>query len=67
MEGKMKAAVLHGINDLRIDEVEIPRLDEHDVLVRVSACGVCGSDLPRILHRGPIISRRFPVMNLEER
>ena len=33
MEGKMKAAVLHGINDLRIEEVEIPRLDEHDVSV----------------------------------
>lgn len=59
MEGKMKAAVLHGINDLRIDEVEIPRLDEHDVLVRVSACGVCGSDLPRILTQG---TYHFPTI-----
>ena len=42
----MLAARMYGINDLRIEEVEIPRLDEHDVLVRVSACGVCGSDLP---------------------
>ena len=52
MEGKMKAAVLHGINDLRIDEVEIPRLYEHDVLVRVSACGDSGYALPRILTQG---------------
>lgn len=59
MEGKMKAAVLHGINDLRIEEVEIPRLDEHDVLVRVSACGVCGSDLPRILTQG---TYHFPTI-----
>ena len=68
MEGKMKAAVLHGINDLRIEEVEIPRLDEHDVLVRVSACGVCGSDLPRILTQGDLsFPDDSPVMNLEER
>lgn len=59
MEGKMKAAVLHGINDLRVEEVEIPELGEHDVLVKVSACGVCGSDLPRILTQG---TYHFPTI-----
>ena len=46
MERKMKAAVLHGINDLRVEDVPVPVLGERDVLVKVSACGVCGSDIP---------------------
>ncbi len=41
----MKAAVYYGKNDLRVQEVEkrAPRHDE--VVVRVKACGVCGTDL----------------------
>lgn len=56
---KMRAAVLHGINDLRIEEVNIPDLDERDVLVKVSACGVCGSDIPRVLKTG---TYHFPTI-----
>jgi len=41
----MKAAVFYGARDLRIEEVETPRLDSGDVLIRVRACGICGSDL----------------------
>lgn len=39
----MKAAVLHGVGDLVCEQVPIPELGEKDVLVKVSACGVCGS------------------------
>ena len=55
----MKAAVLHAKNDLRCEEVEkpVPRPDE--VLVKISYCGICGSDMPRVLqgtaHYFPII------------
>lgn len=55
----MKAAVLHAKNDLRCEEVEkpVPRSDE--VLVKISYCGICGSDMPRVLqgtaHYFPII------------
>ena len=48
----MKAARLHTIGDLRCDEVEIPVPHGEEVLVRVGACGICGSDLPRVFEHG---------------
>jgi len=41
----MKAAVFYGTRDIRVEEVETPEVGENDVLVRVKACGVCGSDV----------------------
>jgi 2-desacetyl-2-hydroxyethyl bacteriochlorophyllide A dehydrogenase len=42
----MKAAVLHGVNDLRLDEVPRPgNPDAHDVLVEITVCGLCGTDV----------------------
>ena len=41
----MKAVRLHGRNDLRLDEIEEPAPGATDVVVRVAACGICGSDL----------------------
>jgi L-iditol 2-dehydrogenase len=42
----MKAAVLHGIRDLRLEEVPEPKITAPDeVLVRVRWVGVCGSDV----------------------
>ncbi|WP_196596185.1 galactitol-1-phosphate 5-dehydrogenase [Pectinatus frisingensis] len=55
----MKAAVLKNIGTLEIEEVPIPVLGENDALVKVSACGICGSDLPRILTKG---TYHFPTI-----
>jgi 2-desacetyl-2-hydroxyethyl bacteriochlorophyllide A dehydrogenase len=41
----MKAAVLHGVRDVRFEEVARPELAEGEALLRVRACGICGSDL----------------------
>ncbi|WP_182111391.1 MULTISPECIES: zinc-binding dehydrogenase [unclassified Actinotalea] len=41
----MRAARLHGVGDLRIDEVDEPVPGEGESLVRVTAVGLCGSDL----------------------
>jgi D-arabinose 1-dehydrogenase-like Zn-dependent alcohol dehydrogenase len=41
----MRALRFHGVDDLRLDDVEPPTLDGHEVIVRVEASGVCGSDL----------------------
>jgi L-iditol 2-dehydrogenase len=41
----MRAAVLHGIRDIRLDERPMPQPAEGTVLLRVAAVGVCGSDL----------------------
>ncbi|HZD69519.1 MAG TPA: NAD(P)-dependent alcohol dehydrogenase [Actinomycetes bacterium] len=40
-----RAAVLHGIHDLRIDDVPVPEPGPREVLVEVRAIGVCGSDV----------------------
>ena len=41
----MRAAVLHAVKDLRIEEVTVPPLAPTDVEVRIEAGGICGSDL----------------------
>ncbi|HXX71380.1 MAG TPA: alcohol dehydrogenase catalytic domain-containing protein [Candidatus Acidoferrum sp.] len=41
----MTAAVLYGCEDVKIERVDIPRLGEDDVLVRVQVALTCGTDL----------------------
>lgn len=41
----MKAAVLHGAGDLRYETVPDPTPGANEVVVRVKACSICGSDL----------------------
>jgi L-iditol 2-dehydrogenase len=41
----MKAAVLHGAGDLRVEDVPVPEVGPHEALVRVRACGICTSDV----------------------
>lgn len=48
----MKAWVLHEIGDIRWEEVEQPVPGEQEVLLRVRAAGICGSDVPRIYTSG---------------
>ena len=43
-----QAAVYRGKGDLRIEEVPVPALEDGEVLVRVAACGVCGTDLKKV-------------------
>lgn len=44
----MRAAVYRGINQVQIENVEVPVLLHGEVLLRVYACGVCGTDLKKI-------------------
>lgn len=48
----MKAWQLHGINDIRLDDIAVPEVSDNEVLVRVKAAGICGSDIPRIYKTG---------------
>ena len=41
----MKAAVLYGPRDIQVEEVERPKVGASEVLIKVRACGICGSDL----------------------
>jgi L-iditol 2-dehydrogenase len=47
----MKAALLYGVKDLRIENVEIPRLETGEALIKVKAATTCGTDL-KIFQRG---------------
>lgn len=44
MGEKMKAAVLYGKQDLKLEEVPVPELGADDVLVKVKYCAICGTD-----------------------
>jgi L-iditol 2-dehydrogenase len=44
----MQAARVHGPGDVRLDTVPVPTIGDDDVLVRVAACGICGTDLSYI-------------------
>lgn len=43
--GIMKSAVFHGKCDIRVEEREIPKVGPEEVLIKVMACGICGSDV----------------------
>ncbi len=44
----MQAAVYYGKNDVRLREVPVPEIAAGEVLIRVCACGVCGTDVKKI-------------------
>lgn len=44
----MKALVYHGVNDVRLEEVPVPKIGAGELLVRVHSCGICGTDLKKI-------------------
>ncbi len=41
----MKAAFLYKPGDIRIEEMEIPIPKDDEVLIKIKAVGVCGSDV----------------------
>ena len=55
----MNAAVLHAVGDLRYEQVPMPEVGEDEVLLKIRACGVCGSDIPRVYTKG---TYHFPTI-----
>src|ERR1700677_3791362 len=49
--GHMSAAILYGVEDLKIETVDIPEIKEDEVLVRVKVALTCGTDL-KVWKRG---------------
>ena len=54
----MKAMRLYKLNDFRLEEVEKPVPKGDEVLIKVGACGICGSDIPRVYELG---TKVYPV------
>jgi len=51
VNGKMTAAVLYGKEDVKIEKVPIPRVEDGEVLVKVQVALTCGTDL-KVYQRG---------------
>jgi L-iditol 2-dehydrogenase len=45
---QMLAAVYHGVNDVRMETVPVPKIGAGELLVQVHTCGICGTDLKKI-------------------
>lgn len=48
----MRAASLYAPKDIRCEDVPKPSIGEEEVLIKVMACGICGSDIPRVMEKG---------------
>ena len=55
----MKAWVLREKGDIALLDTDKPKLQEGEVLIRVMAAGICGSDIPRIYETG---AHRMPLI-----
>lgn len=55
----MKALNLHKVNDLKYEEIDTPKAAAGEVLVKIHASGICGSDLSRVLTKG---TYHFPTV-----
>lgn len=51
----MKAIVYHGPGDIRVQDVPVPSRGDDELLVKVDACAVCGTDLKSQKHGNPRI------------
>ena len=58
----MKAAVWHGVKDIRVEDVELKPLKDDEVVVKVAWAGICGSDLHEYVE-GPVF---IPVEKQDE-
>jgi L-iditol 2-dehydrogenase len=55
----MLAAVMYSPGDIRLEDVPKPPPKAGEVLLRIAAVGVCGSDIPRMLVKG---AHRMPII-----
>lgn len=59
MGQKMRAVRLFAPGDIRCVEVDTPKIEkDSQLLIKVKSCGVCGSDIPRVMVKG---TYRFPT------
>ncbi len=48
----MKAQILYGIGNIKLTEIDKPAPKTDEVLLKVTSCGICGSDIPRVFKTG---------------
>ena len=56
----MKVGILHGAGDLRLEDAERPAAGPSDVVIKVAAAGICGTDL-HFRSMGPRFNAPMPL------
>ena len=51
---KMRATVFHGVNDIRVEEVERPHAGVGEAVIRVTLTTICGTDLHIVRGEYPV-------------
>lgn len=59
----MRAAVLHDLHDLRVEDVPIPTYGDDEVLIRVSYNGLCGTDATEYAKGSMMVPLKNPHPN----
>lgn len=54
MEGKMKAQVFYEAEVMKMEMIDIPQIAANEVLVKVKATGICGSDVSYFYGHSPL-------------
>ena len=54
MEGKMRAQVFYEPEVMKMEMIDIPRISANEVLVKIKATGICGSDLSYYYGHSPL-------------
>lgn len=57
----MRAAVFHGERDIRVEDIPNPGCGDADIVIKVAACGVCGTDVSAFEHGPGIFTARGQV------
>jgi len=47
----MRAGVYREKGMVRVEEIPVPDVRDHEVLIKVAACGICGTDIKKIFQR----------------
>src|SRR5215475_2533325 len=47
----MRAGVFREKGIVRVEEVPVPEVGDGEVLIKVAACGICGTDIKKIFYR----------------
>lgn len=49
----MRAAVYHPPSTIQVEELPIPKIGAGEILLKVRACGVCGTDVLKVTRALP--------------
>ena len=54
----MKASIYYGKGDIRYEETAVPEIGDGEILMKMEACGLCGTDIHKALDgtvKGPVV------------